>query len=172
MGSLIALHTAVESPAKPDGLILVSPVVSLDAIPNWQVSTLRLAASIAPNARVSLESLAGGSFQATTHSNHFDRSEKNPYHVDSYTLRYLSTLAKLSQAMTKNASQTSLPTLILHGGKDFLTQDYQIQKFADAFPQRPQVSQFEKSHHLLFYDKDKEEVTATVRNWVARPLLF
>ena len=165
MGSLIALHTAAESSAKPDGLILVSPVVSLDAIPSWQVRMLRLAGWLAPGARVSLESLAGGSFQATTSSNHFDQSETNPYHVERYTLRYLATLAKLSQSMSEQAQEHTIPTLMLYGGKDHFTDDAQIQTFMNAFPKPPQVHKLDSSHHLLFYDKQKVEVISTILKW-------
>ena len=165
MGALITLHTVANSSTPPDGLVLVSPVVSLDTIPAWQIISLRLAAFLAPGARISLEALAGGSFQATTKSNHFDQSQTNPYHVERYTLRYLATLAKLSQTMTQQATKAELPVLVLHGGKDFLSNDLQIQEFTNAFARSPKRHKFPSSHHLLFYDKQKKEVISSILNW-------
>lgn len=167
MGSLIAFHTVSKTNEPPEGLVLVSPVVSLEAIPKWQVASLKTAAFLAPRARVSLESLSGGSFQATTSSDHFQQSETNPYHVETYTLRYLNTLGKLSQSMKTVAGTITLPTLILHGGKDALTPNNQIQDFSDSFLKRPTVLRLEKSHHLIFYDKQKDEALNAILNWIA-----
>lgn len=165
MGSLIAAHTVAEAERPPDGLILVSPVVSLESIPAWQVKSLKLAAFLAPRARVSLETLAGGSFQATTQSDHFQQSAGNAYHVGRYSLRYLRGLARLSQAMEKTAPRIRLPTLILHGGKDFLTNKNQVSRFANSFARRPDVHEFEDSHHLLFYDKQRSAVVSRILKW-------
>lgn len=165
MGSLIALHALDSTDTPPDGLILVSPVISLKGIPAWQVGLLKGAAFVAPRARVSLQALAGGSFQATTNSEHFQQSATNNYHVDRYSLRYLRTLAQLSTTMGKQATKANRPVLILHGGKDPLTSADQITEFANAFPQKPQVREFKDSHHLLFYDKNKKEVIASILDW-------
>ena len=168
MGALVALQAAASSP--PEGLILTSPVVSLDVIPAWQIRTLKVAAALAPGARVSLKQLAGGSFQATASSDHFTQSQSNPYQIDSYTLRYLRSLATLSQTASDNASKIQNPALILHGGKDFLIKDSQISEFANAFLSAPQVHQFESSHHLLFYDKQRSTVISRILTWIADPL--
>lgn len=165
MGSLIALHTAAATSSPPEGLVLASPVVSLDVIPAWQFRALKTAAFVAPSARVSLESLAGGSFRATTSSDHFDQSAGNPYHVGRYTLRYLKTLATLAQEMPNKALETKVPILMLAGQKDFLIQPQQLRRFAERFPTTPQVRFFKDSHHLLFYDKEKAEVISSVLTW-------
>ncbi|MGJ8726071.1 MAG: alpha/beta hydrolase [Roseibacillus sp.] len=166
MGSLIAFHAANQATEKPVGLVLVSPVVSLNAIPAWQVAALKTAAFLAPKARISLEALAGGSFQATTNSNHFQQSATNPYKVERYSLRYLRALANLSQSMNKEAETITLPTLILHGGKDDLTTSSLIEEFSNSFAQPPTVFRLEDSHHLLFYDKQREEAVTKTLQWI------
>lgn len=172
MGSLIALHAATDSTSVPDGLVLASPVVSLDAIPKWQTGLLKTAAALAPGARVSLQTLAGGSFQATTKSDHFQQIETNPYHVESYTLRYLKQLATLSQSATDTAQKVETPVLILHGSKDFLSTSQQLSTFAHSFPNKPaERHQFKDSHHLLFYDKQKQEVIKTILDWCTQEKL-
>ncbi|WP_411846013.1 alpha/beta fold hydrolase [Roseibacillus persicicus] len=166
MGALIALKAAAQSEAPPNGLVLVSPVVSLDSIPGWQLGLLRLAARLTPWARVSLETLAGGSFQATTSSNHFSQSETNPYHVESYTLRFLNELAQLSEESPRHADKVTAPTLILHGGKDFLSNPRQISNFANDFSPPATLLNFPQSHHLLFYDKERDAVVSELLDWV------
>ncbi|MBK1834526.1 alpha/beta hydrolase [Roseibacillus ishigakijimensis] len=167
MGSLVMLQALAEGvPEAPEGLVLVSPVVSLGALPRWQVALLRVAATLAPGARVSLAALAGGSFQATTHSDHFAQSEGNPYHVESYTLRYLATLAHLAEEAPRHAREVPGPTLILHGGQDFLTSTGDMERFRAAFPQRPDYQLFPQSHHLLFYDKERKDVIAKLLLWL------
>ena len=169
MGSQIVLHTAAESLAKPEGLILTSPVVSLNSIPGWQVNSLRVAAFLAPKKRLSLEALAGGTVEDTANADHFEQSEKNAYNVENYTLRYLKALETLTVGMNEKAAQTDEPTLILYGGKDFLIEDSDISKFSRAFPRRPQVALFESSDHLLFYGKERQKVISEILTWISRP---
>lgn len=168
MGALIALEAAARSATQPDQLVLVSPVVSLDAISKGQLGLLRSAARVAPWARVSLKTLAGGSFQATTSSDHFSQSETNPYHVESYTLRYLRELANLSKRSRTNADDINSDVLILHGDQDFLTKKNQLFQFAKSFSPPATLFNFPNSHHLLFYDKDRTEVVSTLLNWLWR----
>ena len=169
MGSLIAMNTVSETSNPPDKLILVSPVVSLNFIPPWQVASLKTASFLVPGLRVSLEALSGGSFQATSNSDHFTQNKTNPYYLDRYSLRYLRSIASLSEQMKQAATKTTLPTLILYGGKDFLTNETEIQEFTAAFPKKPSLHQFHASRHLLFFDKQKNEVIDTILKWVSQP---
>lgn len=169
MGSLVVINTLAESQHPPDKVVLSSPVISADSIPAWQQSLLRTAAFLAPKARVSLEDLAGGSFQVTSNSEHFKQSETNPYHVEKYSLRYIKNLGTLTKAMATEAAKTKQPVQILYGGKDFLTNQYEVEKFSQLFPSPPRVQQFKDSHHLLFYDTQKKEVISALLAWISKP---
>lgn len=171
MGSLIVLHAAAENAESIEGLAgiaLSSPVISIEAIPRGQRALLRLAARLLPRYRFSLARLAGGEFQATTDSEHFAQSKKNDYEIERYTLRYLSTLADLAEEMPTKAHQTEEATLLLHGGKDFLSSQKEIAHFCENFSNPPILREFSHSHHLLFFDKQKNEVVASLLRWMDR----
>lgn len=165
MGSLIVLHAAAESEDLPAGIVLSSPVISVEAIPRSQRTLLRVAARLAPRYRFSLAALAGGELQATTNSEHFEQSKKNAYDIERYTLRFLATLADLAEGMPALACETTVPTLVLHGSKDFLSSQNEIETFSTLFPNKPEHREFVKSHHLLFFDAEKADVAEALLRW-------
>ena len=165
MGSQIVLHTAATSPTKPAGLILVSPVVSLDSVPDWQVNSLEAAAVVAPKTRVPLETLAEGAVEGTANENTLEEGAANPYHIENYTLRYLDALKEMTEGMNEMAKLTSLPTLILYGGEDFLIEDSDISRFSKSFPKKPRVALFKSSDHLLFHGRQKKKVVSEILTW-------
>ena len=168
MGALITLHTASEGNIRPDGLILSSPVVSTQSLSSTQRYGLLLAATLAPSYRVSLAALAGGDFQATANSQHFQQSKTNPYDIEHFTLRFLKTLASLTGSMSAKAEANSLPVLILHGKKDRFTTSSEIESFVNKFPEEPTLYQFPHSYHLLFFDKNREQPIRQTLNWLAQ----
>ncbi|HEX5790320.1 MAG TPA: alpha/beta fold hydrolase, partial [Luteolibacter sp.] len=92
MGALIAVHAWDQAPAGHppcDGLVLSSPIVRFrDDIPDWTPGLVQVAATALPLARVSLQTLMGGQdIQMTAGAKHMEQANKNPYHVEAYTLR-------------------------------------------------------------------------------------
>ncbi|MEM9079395.1 MAG: alpha/beta fold hydrolase [Verrucomicrobiota bacterium] len=168
MGAIIAVHTAAKTSAKPDHLILSSPVTSISSIPPFQRESLQLLARITPRFRLDLSSLSNGSFQATTSSNHFEQTNKNPWFIEKYTLRFMNQLGLLAEAMPNQASKIHTPTLILFAGQDPLVTQANILTFAQQFPSTPTIHKFEQSHHLLFYDQQKQEVITTISHWLQK----
>ncbi len=166
MGSQIVLHTAAQAETLPDGLILVSPVVSLDFIPPLLVTLLKTAAILLPDLGISMKTLAGGQLPNTPHGDPLEQGQKNPYHVPRYRLRYLNAVATLSESMKEQATAIQLPTLILNGEKDPLTKPEEVIEFAKAFAAPPKQLSFAESQHLLFYDQEKEEVIAAIHDWL------
>jgi hypothetical protein len=55
----------------------------------------------------------------TATSTHGDQSETNAWHVEKHTLRLLVTLEEMIAGMNENAGYFNVPTLVVHGGKDF-----------------------------------------------------
>ena len=168
MGSQIVLHTAATSPKKPAGLILVSPVVSLDSIPDWQVNSLGAAAVVAPKTRVSLETLAEDAVEGTANEDSLEEIEDHPHYIENYTLRYLDALKEMTEGMNEQAKLTSVPTLILYGGEDFLIEDSDIARFSKSFPNKPRVALFKSSDHLLFAGKQKNKVVSEILAWTSQ----
>lgn len=166
MGGIVALHTVANGVARPDKLILASPVTSLKTVPAWQRAALVLASSTVPRARIALEELAGGDFQATEGTTHFAQSQKNPWYVERFTLRFMRSLARMADQMPAKAAASTAPVLILQGGRDFLSPPEDGRNFAKQFRTPVERKVFPQSRHLLFYDKEKNEVITEILRWL------
>jgi alpha-beta hydrolase superfamily lysophospholipase len=175
MGGLIASHTWQQSIGKKppcDALILSSPVVKIRAdVPMWKKEILKLAAAAAPTGRISIETLAGGqSVQMTHTSTHNEQAETNSWNIDEHTFRLLAALSDHIESMNTCAESFHLPILVLHGGKDFFTEDSAVQEFMSHIPKSTPktLRYYPDAYHLLMYDDRKDLVIRDVERWVTR----
>lgn len=177
MGGLILSHTyydLVANGEEPpcDAIALSSPVVKIrDDFPAWKKELVRGISKLAPTKRISLETLAGGEeVQMTEDSFHSDQSETNSWHVETHTLRLLVTLGDMIEEMPECAESFKVPTLIVHGGKDFFTTAYDVQEFTSRIPATTANRRlyYPEGHHLLMYDSIKDEVIGDIADWLDR----
>lgn len=175
MGSLILSQTYNDAVADGgvapcDAIGVTSPVVKIrDDFPTWKKELVRGISKIAPGARVSLEALSGGEpVQMTEDTVHSEQSETNSWHVDTHTLRLLVSLGDMIEEMPECASHYQVPTLVLHGGNDFFTSPDDVKSFTGRIPESTDVTRkfYPDGHHLLMYDKVKDEVIADVAKWL------
>lgn len=177
MGALIVARTYQRQIARDedppcDAIAFSSPVVGIrDDFPAWKRSLVRGLAKFAPTARVSLKDLAGGEDVPMTGSSVYaDQSETNSWHVESHTLRLLATLGDMIEYMPKYAEAIEVPTLVLHGGRDFFSQKKDIDEFVSHLENAPAVTRefYPGGHHLLMYDHVKDQVVCDIAAWTAR----
>ena len=175
MGALIATHAMCAAPAgKPpcDGLILSSPIVRFkDDIEPWKIALVRAAATTLPLARVSLDTLSGQQdVQMTQESSHGDQSKTNDYNIEAHTLRLLGTLANLIDSMNACAAKLEVPTLVLHGGKDYFNNDPDVRGFVARIPKNVPSTYYNypDAYHLLMYDEKKDTIFHDVEKWLKR----
>jgi len=177
MGALIASHTyrlasVAGEPAPCDALVLSSPVVKFrEDFPQWKKDLVRQVASVVPTARLSLETLAGGKQVQMTHDTvHSEQAETNSWHIDKHTLRLLVALSELIDGMPDCAKTFAVPTLVLHGDRDFFTKTEDVKAFYGNIPDKKlrEMKLYPDSYHLLMYDNRKEQVISDVENWVAK----
>ena len=175
MGALIATHAICAAPAgNPpcDGLVLSSPIVRFkDDIEPWKIALVRAAATTLPLARVSLDALSGQQdVQMTQETNHGDQSKTNDYNVEQHTLRLLGTLATLIDGMNDCAAKLEIPTLVLHGGRDYFNNDSDVRGFVARIPTGVSSTyrNYPDAYHLLMYDEKKETIFRDVEKWVTR----
>lgn len=175
MGGLILSHTyraQLEQGAEPpcDAIGISSPVVKIrDDFPAWKKELVRGVSKLAPKTRISLETLTGGEeVQMTETSVHSEQSETNSWHIEKHTLRLLVTLGDMIEDMPDCAASFQVPTVVLHGGKDFFTDKKDVETFAARIPEDvPQERLFyPEGHHLLMYDEIKDEVIADIAEWI------
>lgn len=175
MGALI-VSTAYQQTAaageKPpcDALVLSSPVVKIrDDFPAWKKELVRQVSHVAPTARVPLEALAGGQEVQMTHDTvHSEQAETNSWHIDKHTLRLLVTLGDMIDRMPDCARSFEVPTLVLHGGKDFFSSAGDVKDFYGCIPKEAGRDRryYPDSYHLLMYDDLKEKVIGDIENWL------
>lgn len=175
MGALIATHAICSAPVgKPpcDGLVLSSPIVRFkDDIEPWKIALVRAAATTLPLARVSLDALSGQQdVQMTQETNHGDQSKTNDYNVEQHTLRLLGTLATLIDGMNDCAAKLEIPTLVLHGGKDYFNNDSDVRGFVARIPAGVSSTyrDYPDAYHLLMYDEKREKIFRDVEKWLNR----
>jgi alpha-beta hydrolase superfamily lysophospholipase len=175
MGALIVSHAyqqAVAAGEKSpcDAVVLSSPVVKIrDDFPAWKKELVRQVSHIAPTARVPLEALAGGQEVQMTHDTvHSEQAETNSWHIDKHTLRLLVALGDLIDGMPDCARSFEVPTLVLHGGKDFFTSAGDVESFYGCIPKEAGRERkfYPDSYHLLMYDALKEKVIGDVEEWL------
>lgn len=177
MGALIVSHTyqqaiAAGQPSPCDALVLSSPVVKFrDDFPKWKKDIVHGAAEIAPTARLSLETIAGGQPVQMTHDTvHSEQAETNAWHIDKHTLRLLVALSDLIDGMPNCARAFEVPTLVLHGGKDFFSRSADVESFYGNIPKEANRTRryYPDSYHLLMYDDQREKVIGDVEGWLEK----
>jgi len=106
----------------------------------------------------------------THDSTHSTQAQTNAWHVEKNTLRLLSTLGNHIGSMNDCAATLRVPVLILHGGKDFFTDEAAIRGFASHIPKQTPVTlrEYPESYHLLMYDRQKEKVIHDIETWIGR----
>lgn len=175
MGALIVSHAYQETVAAGgkspcDALILSSPVVKFrEDFPRWKKDLVRGVSQVAPTARVSLETIAGGEQVQMTHDSvHSEQAETNSWHIDRHTLRLLVTLSDLIDGMPDCARSFEVPTLVLHGGKDFFSGADDVKAFYGNIPKDAGRDRryYPDSYHLLMYDDLKDKVIGDVEEWL------
>jgi len=177
MGALIlanAYRYEMEQGRRPacDAIVMTSPVVGLRGdFPVWKKETVRVIAKLLPAARISLDTLAEGeSLQMTASSTHSQQSETNAWHIERHTLRLLLNLSDLMDQMKTSATTFRVPTLVVHGGKDYLTESHDVISFYEQLAQTPAKKRlfYPDGHHLLMYDEQKDLVISDIGEWLAR----
>lgn len=176
MGALIAAHAYQQRPAGAappcDELVLSSPIVRFrDDFPAWKKMLVEVVAYAVPRARVSLETLAGGQPVQMTHDTiHSEQAETNAWHIERHTLRLLVTLGDLIDGMGPIADDLTIPTLVVHGGKDFFSRPEDVEAFYKRIPAGTDKKRlyYPENHHLLMYDKGHEKVISDIGAWLDR----
>lgn len=175
MGALIAAHSLKRMPEGDtpiDGLVLSSPIVRFrDDVPAWKIQLVQVAAATFPTARVSLDALTGGQdVQMTQTATHAAQAETNAYHIDQYTLRLLGTLGRHIDGMNDCAASLRVPTLVLHGEKDYFNTDPDIRGFVARVPSDVSCTylNYPGAYHLLMYDERRARIFRDVTKWIDR----
>lgn len=175
LGSLIVMHGYSDLDAANreavGGLIYGSPVVALPGdLPPLKYLVIKLAIRLCPCVKVSMLKLAGGAdaqVSGDAEVDHWEQMRKTPHFVEHMSLRLLGNIEDMVGDCAAEASAIAKPVLVMHPGNDVFTKPEQVEAFFDALGAEDKTRRlFEESHHLLFYDKEREELFDLVERWI------
>lgn len=175
LGSLIIMHglphLSTDNQKAVKGLMFGSPVVGMvQKLPPVQNFFVHAAIKVLPCVKVSLLKLAGGQDVAVADGNdHFEQMLQTPHFVEKFSLRLLGTVEKMIEGSAAVATPIKNPILVLYAGKDVFAAPKQVEAFYEKLGTKDKTKQlFEDSHHLLFYDKQREDVFKLIGDWVEK----
>ena len=173
IGSLIVMHgfSAISKENKEQirGIIYSSPLIALPGkLPPIKNLLVRTAMLLWPSYRVSLRSLSGGGkAKVSEGADHWEQMAKTKHYVPKFTLRILGTIERLVFSSKDAASKIKKPTLVLHPGKDIFTKPKEVDEFFNALESKDKSKKlFKQSHHLLAFDKERDELFKIVYEWI------
>jgi len=152
-------------------VILLSPVVSLS--PHLAKSAVPLVLTIGqllPNQRISLRSLSRNQAIQVTQgaSDHHAQSQTNAWHVESFTFRFLTSIANLIQQAPSLISQVQAPTLLIYGGMDFFSPPETLTSHLHTHSPKIDTYFVADAHHLILYDQNANEIFNKIQSWLNR----
>ena len=177
LGSLILMHgfelLQEENRSAVRGLIYGSPAVALPGgLGPFKRLCVNLLIRFCPGIKVSLKRLAGDhSAQVTGEGevDHWEQMEQTPHAVTHWSFRLLGTIEDMIKNSTQAAAPIEKPLLVLYPGKDVFTTPAQVEAFYDELRSKDKSKRlFADSHHLLFYDDEREDLFKLVRQWVGK----
>ncbi len=173
LGALIMMHgypsLSEVNRAKLRGLIYSSPVVSMQGeLPPVKDFFVRLAMKLFPRLKISLKALTGGGeVEVGEGEDHWDQMEQTPHFVSKMSLRLLGTIESMVKGSAAAAARIAKPVLVLYPGLDVFTPAADVETFFDGIAAADKSKRrFDESHHLLMYDKEREQVFGTALDWI------
>ncbi len=173
LGTLIALHTAASYHARPDAIVLATPVAGLRMdVSLLQRLALRGTSYLAPSYRFTLGELAGvdeKKIRVTSTSMHGIQMARTPHHVGEFSLRLLREIGSLIDGNEAAAKRTSIPVLMLGSPHDVVSSPDQVQAlFAQISSPDKVLHWYSRSYHLLLHDVQHDQVIADLLRWLNR----
>ncbi|MFM7179902.1 MAG: alpha/beta hydrolase [Verrucomicrobiales bacterium] len=172
LGSLIACGAVSSPPAgthAPDALVLASTIPAFDErVAIWQRQLLGFGALWKPERKIPLSDWTGPDakdWQMTGASDHLQQLDVTPWAVKEFTVRFYHSLSLMVGRMMPQATRIKQPVLIVHAEKDVFASMENVQAFAKRLP-NARLQRYEKSHHLLFYDTERDQVVADIVRWI------
>ena len=173
LGSLILMHgfseISEENKEQIKGMIYSSPLIALPGkLPPIKNLLVRTAMLLWPSYRVSLRSLSGGGESKVSEGeDHWEQMAKTKHYVPKFTLRILGAIERMVFSSSEAASKIKKPVLVLHPGKDIFTKPHEVDHFFNSLEAKDKSKKlFKESHHLLAFDKERDELFKIVFGWI------
>ena len=175
LGSLIVMHgfSGFSGPNRSavSGLIYASPVIALpDSLPPVKEFFARVVMRIFPRLKVSLLKLSGEQGDKVAgEGGHWEQMKKTKHYVPRFTLRFLGAVEKMAWGGIDVARSIKKPVIVVYPGMDVFTRPAQVEQFFEALESPDKTKRlFAGSHHLLAFDKEREELFRLVSEWISK----
>lgn len=165
LGGLITAASVARDPRGLSGVVLSSPALLIgEDEPRWLKAAAPLLARIAPHAATTVLDSAGLSRVA---------EEVEAYRADPQVYQgkvpalTAAAMLRLSAELWAHYGRWRLPTLVLHGSADRLTDVRGTQRFMKAIPAGDKTLHLvEGGHHELLNDEGRDEALAWILGWL------
>lgn len=169
LGGLLTAASVARDPRGLSGVILSSPALLIgEDQPGWLRALAPLVARVAPAAQVT--ALDSGNLSRLA-------AEVSAYHADAgiyqgkVPARTAASMLRLSRALWDRYPRWTLPTLVLHGSADRVTDPRGSRRFVEAIASADKTLHLaEGGYHELLNDEGREEVLGRVLAWLERQL--
>ncbi len=175
LGGIVTTHLLTRAEIatlRPEGFILASPIVEIDAkLGFWKRAGLRVASWLLPRKRLRLQELGpeeAAQAQVVSTTTHEAQLERTPHAVTSFSLRLLARIWHLVNANNRQIKQLETPMLILYSGHDVFTPKAEVEAFTAGLPEDLPVEKrfYPEGYHLLLHDVMWRDVLEKVENWL------
>ena len=159
----------------PSGLMLLSPVVTIDQkITLWQEVLFNGLSRLLPKRRVSLGAFAPSDerdLRVTRDQAYQEYIYVAPHHLHSYSLRFVRHLGQLVRGCSSIALPIDLPVLIPYARNDVFIAPRLIDRYFDNLQVADKSKLlYREAYHCLLHDFDAPVVLADLEKWLERIL--
>lgn len=169
LGGLITAASVARDPRGLSGVILSSPALLIgEDHPAWLRALAPVLARVAPAAPVT--ALDTGNLSRLTDELSAYRADPQVYQ-GKVPARTAASMLRLSGELWANYPRWTLPTLVLHGSADRVTDPAGSRRFVEAIPAADKTLHLiEGGYHELLNDEPREQVLGRVLAWLERRL--
>lgn len=160
----------------PAGLILASPVVTIQSKPSFLRKLIfDFFLRVRPAHRIDVRKFTkrkdrnDPSKWVTRDESHRIWFETAPHKIDSYTVRFFKSLFDLINGCYEAAPKIKVPVLVIYAANDVFIKPKLVEEFfAKLGSREKELRFFPESYHLLLHDLDKAEVLERIEAWLLR----
>ncbi|GBF04149.1 alpha/beta hydrolase [Deinococcus aerius] len=165
LGGLVTAASVARDPRGLSGVILSSPALLIgEDQPAWMKVLAPLLARVAPTARVADLGTDGLSRLADEVSAY--RADTN-IHQGKVAVLTAASMLRLSRELWAHYGRWTLPTLVIHGTADRITDPNGSRRFVEAIPATDKTLHLvEGGYHELLNDEGREEVLGVLLGWL------
>ncbi|MBB5235339.1 alpha/beta hydrolase [Deinococcus budaensis] len=169
LGGLITAASVARDPRGLSGVILSSPALLIgEGEPAWLKALAPLIARVAPAAQVT--ALDSGHLSRLTDEVSAYRADAGIYQ-GRVPARTAASMLRLSGELWARYPRWTLPTLVLHGSADRVTDPAGSRRFVEAIPAADKTLHLVGGgYHELLNDEEREQVLGRVLAWLERQL--